>query len=65
MTLELAELHKLYASNKYNPTVFFLNPLTEILFLNNWLWPEEYVAQKKHPVKKVHASGDNLKEKIK
>jgi len=42
-----------------------MNPFTEILFLNNWVWPEEYVSHKKHPVKKPHSGGDGLKEKIK
>lgn len=61
MSIELAELHKIYASNKYSPNVFFLNPFTEVLFTPNWVWPEEYIAQKRHLVKKPYPNNDNLK----
>ena len=65
MTLQLAELRKIYSQNQYSPTDFFLNPFTETLFLNNWLWPQDCFTSKRHPLKKVNSGGDTLKEKIK
>jgi hypothetical protein len=65
MTLQMAEIRKIYSQNQSNSKDFFLNPFTETLFLNNWLWPQDCFASKKYPLKKNHLGGDSLKEKIK
>ena len=61
MNLDLAELHKIYVNNKYNFTSIVLNPFLELLFTENWIWPEELISQKRQILKKTITYGDPLK----